>query len=72
MLVKPLPSPCSLDRPPTTLTCVSLPSPPQTFLWHQDEVVVSWLEQQVSSPTSSVRQNAECVKKEQLLRQIHK
>jgi hypothetical protein len=42
-----------------------------TFLWHQDQVAVSWLEQQVSSPSSAIRQNAECVKKEYLLRQLH-
>lgn len=55
---------------PIPLSLPSLP-PPQTYLWHQDEVVVSWLEEQLNSPTSTIRQNAECVKKDQLLRQIH-
>ena len=47
-------------------------SPHQTFLWDQDQVVVPWLESQVSSPSSSVRENAECVKKEFILRQLHR
>lgn len=66
--ILPSPFPCLPHyRPPSP----SLSSQ-QTFLWHQDQVVVPWLEQQVTSPSSSIRENTECIRNEYILRQLHR
>lgn len=45
----------------------------QAYLWHNNEAVAEWLEEQERSKEDSiVRQNVECVKRDRVLREVFK
>ncbi len=41
----------------------------QAYLWHNNEAVVEWLEGQEGSK-SIVRENADCIKRDRIMRQV--
>ena len=47
--------------------------PLQAYLWHNNEAVVEWLEQQLLGGEQSVlKQNTDCIKRERIARDVAK